>query len=324
MNRRELLTSLAAAAAVAPLDAAPAKATKADVERWMKELSNWGRWGQQDQLGTINLITPAKRKEAAGLVREGVSVSLAHPVEKKNAVDNGSPFEHRMEDAGIWAHSFVLDSYHVNYHGFAHTHIDALCHMFINGKMYNGHAPSTVTKQGASQLAISAYRDGLFTRGVLMDIPALKGKKYLDLGEAIHPEDLDAWEKKSGVKVRAGDAVLIHTGRWIRRAEKGPWDASKQCAGLYGTCAKWFKQRDMAILGSDAASDVAPSGVDGVAQPIHQLSLVAMGMPILDNLDLTAVSAQAAKSRRWEFLLTAAPLVVEGGTGSPLNPIATF
>ena len=322
MNRRQFALAAAGAAVSAP--AAPAKATKADVDRWMKELSNWGRWGKDDQIGTVNLITATKRREAAGLVRDGISVSLSHPVVKQAAADNGNPFEHRMEDAGVWASTFVVDSFHVNFHGFAHTHMDALCHMFIGGKMYNGFPASSVGKQGATKNAITGFQHGLFTRAVLMDIPALKGKKYLDLGEAIHPEDLDAWENKCGAKVRAGDAVLLHTGRWIRRAEKGPWDPAKQAAGLYGTCAKWLRQRDAAILGSDAASDVAPSGVDGVQQPIHQLALVAMGLPILDNLDLTNVAAQAAKLKRWEFLLTASPLVVEGGTGSPLNPIATF
>ncbi|MDX1981141.1 MAG: cyclase family protein [Bryobacteraceae bacterium] len=320
MKRSQFLSLAAAAALANP----PQKLSKADVDRWMKELSNWGRWGKDDQAGTVNLITPAKRKEAAALVREGVSVSMSRPVEKAKAVDNGNPFEHRMEDAGVWASTYVMDSYHVNYHGFAHSHMDALCHMFIGGKMYNGFDAKTVTRQGAGKLAVTAFQNGLFTRAVLMDIPALKGKKYLEPGEAIHPEELEAWEKKSGARVRAGDAVLLNTGRWLRRAEKGPWDLAKQAAGLYGTCARWLKQRDAAIIGSDSASDVAPSGVDGVNQPIHQLCLVAMGMPILDNLDLTEVSATAGRMKRWEFLLSAAPLRVEGGTGSPMNPIATF
>ena len=142
--------------------------------------------------------------------------------------------------------------------------------------------------------------------------------------QALYPEDLDAWEKKTGIKVRSGDVIFIRTGRWARRKAKGPWDIANNAAGLYATCAKWIKDRDVAMVGSDAASDVMPSGVNGVVQPIHQLLLNAMGVAIFDNCDLEAVSQAAAQRNRWEFMLTAAPLAVPGGTGSPLNPIATF
>ncbi len=300
------------------------KSTKADVDRWMKELSNWGRWGKEDQLGAYNLITPAKRKEAAALVKEGVSVSLARDVEKVAGPDNNNPFKHTVEDAGAYANEYYLDSYAVNYHGFAHTHMDSLCHMFHDGLMYNGFSTKELNKTGAQKLAITGFKNGILTRAILMDIPKLKGVPFLAAGTAIYPEDLDAWEKKTGVKVRAGDVVLIYTGRWAARKKNGAWEISKKAAGLHATCAKWLKQRDVAILGSDGASDVLPSQVDGVTQPIHQLVLIAMGMPILDNLDMESLSATAAKYNRYEFMLSASPLAVAGGTGSPLNPIATF
>ena len=298
--------------------------TKADVDRWMKELSNWGRWGKEDQVGTYNLITPAKRKEAAALVKEGVSVSLAHDVEKVAGPDNNNPFKHTVEDAGPYANEYYLDSYAVNYHGFAHTHMDSLCHMFHDGLMYNGFSTKELSKTGALKLAITGFKNGILSRAILMDMPKLKGVPFLSAGTAIYPEDLDAWEKKTGVKVRAGDVVLIYTGRWAARKKNGPWEISKKAAGLHASCAKWLKQRDVAILGSDGASDVLPSQVDGVTQPIHQLILIAMGMPILDNLDMEDLSAMAAKFNRYEFMLSASPLAVAGGTGSPLNPIATF
>jgi kynurenine formamidase len=316
--------------AVVPLTLALAQApsrtaTKETVDQWMTELSNWGRWGKQDQLGTLNLITPTKRKQSASLVKEGVSVSLAHDAMKEKSVDNGSPFGHEMTHTGLKPlGEFCLDTYSVNYHGYAHTHMDSICHMFLKGKMYNGFSQTEVTEKGAGKLSILNMKNGIFTRGILMDIPRLKGVKYLEPGTPIYPEDLDAWEKKAGVKVGAGDVVFIRTGRWTRRAEKGVWDIAKNGAGLYASCAKWLKQRDVAMLGSDAASDVAPSGVAGVNQPIHQLVLIAIGMPIFDNCDLEAVAEEAGKRNRWEFLLTAAPLAVPGGTGSPLNPIATF
>jgi kynurenine formamidase len=299
-------------------------ATKADVDRWMTDLSNWGRWGKADQIGSVNLITPAKRKQAAALVTEGYTVSLAHNTETAKAADNGSPFIHKMLSTG--AHpsgQFVLDEYDVSYHGLAHTHMDALCHMAWKGKMYNGIPQTTVTDEGATQLAVTGYKGGIFTRGILADIPRLRGVPYLEPGTAIYPEDLDAWEKKAQVKIGSGDVVFIRTGRWARRAAKGPWDP-KQIAGLYATCAKWLKDRDVAMVGSDAATDLMPSGVDGVVQPMHQLLLVAMGTAIFDNCDLEALGDEAAKRNRWSFLLTASPMAVTNGTGSPLNPIAVF
>ena len=299
--------------------------TKADIDRWMTELSNWGRWGKNDQMGTVNLITPAKRKEAVALVREGVSVSLARDTETVAAPDNSSPFVHKMTWTGkSTPGQFSLDEYSVSYHGYAHTHMDALCHMFYKGRMYNGFPQDSVTDKGAERDAVTAFKNGLLSRGILIDIPVLKGMPYLEPSTAIYPEDLEAWEKKAGVRVGSGDIVFIRTGRWARRAAKGPWDAAAHSAGLYASCARWLKQRDVAMVGSDAASDVMPSMVEGVAQPIHQLFLVAMGTPIFDNCDLEAVSKAAEQRKRWEFLLTAAPLAVTGGTGSPLNPIATF
>jgi kynurenine formamidase len=312
-----VLFLLIAAAATAQ---SPRHLTKADIDRWMTELSNWGRWGQADQMGTINLITAAKRKQALTVVRDGVSVSLAHNAETVKAVDNESPFGHTMTATGANAllGSYSMDTYSVSYHGWAHTHMDSLSHMFYQGKMYNGYPQTEVTEAGAHKLA------GILTRGILMDIPRLKGVPYLEPGQPIYPEDLEAWEKKAGVKVESGDVVFIRTGRWARRAAKGPWDVSKASAGLYASCAKWLKDRNVAMVGSDAASDVMPSGIDGVTQPIHQLVLIALGMPIFDNCDLEDVGDMANRVKRWEFLLTASPLAVPGGTGSPLNPIATF
>jgi kynurenine formamidase len=296
---------------------------KRDFERWFTELSNWGRWGTNDQLGALNLVTPATRKQALTLVREGVSVSLARDVEKEKAIDNGSPFVHSMDRSGTNNPGFsCADTFKVSYHGMAHTHIDSLCHMFYQGKMFNGFPQTEVTSDGAQTLDIRNLKQGILTRGILIDIPLLKKVNYLEPGTPIYPEDLDAWERKTGLKVGAGDVVLIRTGRWALRAVVGPWDG--KFAGLHGSCARWLKQRDVAVIGSDAASDVLPSGVKDVPMPIHQLSLIAMGVWILDNCDLEAVSLAAKQRQRWEFLLVVAPLAVPGGTGSPVNPIATF
>jgi kynurenine formamidase len=300
----------------------PQPLAKAEVDRLMSELSNWGRWGKTDQRGTVNLITPAVRQAAARLVTEGISVSLSRNTDPDKAIDNDVPFGHRMMIAA--GGEFNMDEFTTAYHGFATTHFDSLSHMFYRGKMYNGYSQSSITEQGAPQLAVTAFRDGLFTRGVLIDIPTLKGLPYLEPSTAIYPDDLDTWERASGIHIQPGDAVFIRTGRWARRAEKGPWDASQHSAGLFASCAKWLKQRDVALLGGDGSHDVLPSGVEGVLWPVHQILLVAMGMPLFDNCDLEELSKMAAARKRWTFLFTAAPLAVTGGTGSPVNPTATF
>ena len=300
--------------------------SKADVERLFKEVSNWGRWGKDDQLGTLNLITSEKRKQAALLVKEGFSVSLARIVEKKEAADNPSPFVQTMLKTGNEpGNQWAMDNYSVSYHGFAHTHIDALCHLIYQGKMYNGFSVKEINKSGTKKLSIHNLKHGIFTRGILIDIPKLRGVAYLEPADPIYPEELVAWENRAGIKVSSGDVVFFRTGRWARRAEKGPWSANDEgAAGLHASCAKWIRERDVAMVGSDAAMDVIPSGVPGVSHPIHLLTLNAMGVHIFDNCDLEALSRSCTKMKRWEFLITASPIAVEGGTGSPLNPIATF
>jgi kynurenine formamidase len=295
--------------------------TKATIDQWMIELSNWRRWGKDDQMGTINLITPAKRKQAMNLVREGVSFSLARDEEFEKAADDPSPFQLKMRLTGANA----ADTISVSYHGFAHTHMDALCHFFYNGKAYNDFAHSAITEKGAPRNSVINFKGGIITRGVLMDIPRLKGVDFLEPGTHIYPEDLDAWERKARMKVGSGDVIFIRTGKWALRDKQGAWDIqTRGLAGLDASCLRWLKARDVAMVGSDGAMDVLPSGVEGVVQPIHLVVLVAMGTPIFDNCDLELLGREANRRQRWEFLLTASPIAIPGATGSPLNPIATF
>lgn len=331
-TRRALVTAIALVVAMPLPVAVDARAqsrlplTVADVDKMVTELSNWGRWGDDDQLGALNLITPDKRRQAASLVREGISVSMARQVEKEQTADNPQPFVHTMLATGSDSDAqWSLDNYSVAYHGYAHTHMDSLCHLFHNGKMYNGFSQQEVGRQGAKKLSIHNIKGGILTRGILIDIPLLRGVRFLEPGTPIYPEDLDAWEKKAGLKVTSGDVVFIRTGRWLRREVMGPWNVQTQgSAGLHASCARWLKKRDVAMIGSDAASDVMPSGIPGMTHPVHLLTLHAMGVHIFDNCDLQEVSEVANRLERWDFLITAAPLVVEGGTGSPLNPIASF
>ncbi len=314
--------------AVAPQAPPIHTVTQADMDRWKVELSNWGRWGKDDQKGAINLITPAKRKEAAALVKEGISVSLAHDVLAEKAIDNPAPFENTMVDVNDVR---ALDKIAVAFHGLSVSHMDALAHHYIGGKMYNGFPQSeyVTMEKGALKGAIINVKEGVFTRAILMDIPRLKGVDYLEPGTPVYVEDLEAWEKKAGVKVSAGDALLLRTGRWARRAKLGPSDPNIR-AGLDASVIPWLRQRDVAVLGSEAALSVLPfppttqiSNKDDYL-PVHNFVIAALGVTVLDNLDLDAAGEAAAARKRWSFLVTMAPIALPRGTGSPINPTALF
>ena len=191
--------------------------------------------------------------------------------------------------------------------------------MLHNGQMYNGYSKDEVTDAGCQKLSITDVKQGIMTRGILMDIPRLKGVDYLEPGTPVYVEDLEAWEQQAGVRVQAGDVIFVRTGRW-----SVPAGAGQGSSGLHASVAPWLKARDVAIVGGDYANDALPSGVEGNFLPIHQLTIVAMGVRLFDNLDLEAVAEEAARQQRWEFLLTASPIPVEGGVGSPMNPIATY
>lgn len=290
-----------------------------EFDQMFHQIKNWGRWGPDDQLGAANLITDAKRKQAAGLVKVGIAVGLAHPPLTEAAPDNGSPFEHTMN------RGFSTDTYRVSYHGYAHSHLDALCHILYKGQTYNGHQSADVlTDKGCTKLGIQSLRNGIVTRGILIDIPLLRRLPYLEPGTPVFVEDLEAWEKKAGIKVSPGDAIFLRTGRWARREKLGPWNVGQNEAGYHASVAPWLKARGVSFLGSDDAQDVTPSLVEGVNLPVHTLAITALGIDILDNQDLEAVAATAAKLNRWEFMLTVAPVPVTGGTGFPVNALAIF
>jgi kynurenine formamidase len=285
-------------------------------------LSNWGRFGPRDQLGTLNLITPEKRAAAAKLVKSGRVVSASRPLPTRPAVDNPTPAAHHMTHTateGMGGDYFAIAS-----HGFATSHIDALCHIFHEGKLYNGYPIETVTAHGALELGIHELRDGVVSRGILLDVPRARGVPYLEAGEPIFPEDLERAERDARLRVEPGDVLLVRTGRWALREARGPWDTRTSAAGLDASCLPWLHARGVAALGSDGVSDVIPSRVEGVTMPIHSVAIVALGLHLLDNLDLEPLAVACSAETRWEFLLTLAPLVLFRGTASPVNPIALF
>lgn len=293
-----------------------------DVVALRSDLSNWGRWGPDDQLGALNLITPEITAAAAATVRAGRTVSCARPLNTEPAPDNPVPVAHHM--IGTATEGWGADYVALAPHGFATSHIDALCHIFVDGRLYNGYDTGTVTAHGATRLGIHHLHHGIVTRGVLLDIPAVRGVAALEPGEPIFPEDLEAAEARGGIRARAGDALLIRTGRWTWRDAHGPWDFASRAAGLDAACLAWLRARDVATLGSDGVSDVLPSRVDGVGMPIHEIAIVAMGLHLMDNLDLDGLAAACAAEGRSEFLFVVAPLVLRRGTASPVNPIAVF
>jgi kynurenine formamidase len=307
----------------------PTIATQADFQRAMKDVSNWGRWGKDDELGSSNLITPAKRKQAAALVKEGITVSLAHDVVEETAPDATAVLDRKLLNVSATG-SADQYQYTGTYHGIIHSHLDAVdCHVMEDGKGYNGVPMEDVKAAGGCPKgSIHAQRNGVVTRGVLFDATLLPGKAtpqgWLEPGTAIHREDLEALEKIEHVKVSPGDVMLLHTGRWKRRAALGPWKPADGYAGYHADVAYFMKERGVAFIAGDAYNDVGPSGVTGVRLPLHSLSLVALGTSIFDNLDLGDAAETAKRLNRWEFLFTAAPLRVVKGTGSPINPIATF
>lgn len=304
--------------------------TESDYQAMFKDLSNWGRWGGDDERGALNYITQDVRREAMTLAREGIAVSCALPLAVTPAPDNPTPVRHLMTGAGdIAAIAEGLQStgdyFAISPHGMATTHLDALCHVLVGGKMYNGFDASVVKSNGAEKNSIMAGKDGVVTRGVLLDIPGLKGVDYLEPPERIELEDLLAAEARQGVQVRPGDILLVATGRDARRDKFGAWSPRDPgLAGLSGTCLPFIHERGVAVLGSDGISDAMPGNPPTWPLPVHQIAIAAMGIHLIDNAQLGRLIATCRELNRYEFMLTLAPLRLERGTASPINPIAMF
>ena len=296
--------------------------TAADVDALRSQLSNWDRWGADDQLGTLNHLRPELRAAAAAGVRTGRTVSCSRPLPTEPAPENPSPATHHM--IGTHTEGGGADWIGVASHGYATSHLDALCHIFWEGRLYNGHPTETVTAHGAEQLGIHHLSGGIVGRGVLLDIPPVRGVDALEPGTPVTVDDLEAAEEATGVVVAPGDLLLVRTGRWVWHRRHGGWDPRERLAGLHASCLPWIHEREVAALGCDGVSDCHPSGIPGVRLPIHTVGIVAMGLHLIDNLDLDALAEACDQEERNDFLFVVAPLVVDGGTASPVNPLAVF
>lgn len=295
-----------------------------------EQAKRWGRWGAEDERGALNLLTAERAQRAAGLVQTGEVVACGRELAVRPAPDNPNPAMHLMTLAGDMARpgstlQASLDFVGVAFHGMAVSHIDALCHVFVGEQMYNGFPASDVRSVGARHGSIQAAFGGIVGRGILLDIPRLRGVPWLEPAAEIMPAELEAACAAQNVTPEPGDIILVATGRDARRAEHGAWGPlDPGLAGLHPECIPWLIEHDPAVLGADGVSDVLPANPHEWSMPVHQCLLVGMGVHLLDNLRLDGLAAACAGASRWEFLFTVAPLQIGGGTGSPVNPLAVL
>jgi kynurenine formamidase len=293
--------------------------TQDRVEAYFKELNNWGRWGQDDQRGTLNLVTQAKRRDALALVRTGRTVSLARDVVPRPVYMYHATFPSKRERVDV-----VLDRFDMVYHGFWITHVDALCHVAWDGELYNGRPfAESLSADGASWCPIDAFFDGITTRGVLLDVAAGRREGHVTVGHPVTPAELDATAARAGVRVQPGDVVVVRSGDaafrqahpdWVPRVSPHP--------GLHVSCLEWFREKDIAAIAWDMM-DERPSGYRGFGMSAH-LAIPFLGLVLVDNADPDRLAAACREEGRHEFLFTATPLRLVGATGAPAHPVAIF
>lgn len=308
----------------------PKHLSAADFDQLFHKVCNWGRWGVDDERGTLNYITPEQVRNAAALVRLGRTVSLSLPLNTHAGPDDRRPAIHYMVTlydvhSALGEPQFATDFMGSECHGESRTHLDALCHTAYKGKLYNGKPANSVTSNGSTIQDITTYANGIVGRGILLDIPRFRQVKWLEPGEAVSTEELEAAEKAQGVRLREGDILLFRTGHDRRRREIGPWNPGyngEGKAGLDASAILLLHERKIAAFLPDGDGETVPSRVEGVAYPIHALQIAAMGLACADNLDLEGLANLCEGEGRWEFMATAAPLRLPRGTGSLLNPIA--
>ncbi len=308
--------------------------SQSDLLGWMDSLSNWGRWGADDQRGTLNLVTPEVTLAATRLVHEGVTVSCARTWSYEAAPDAAPRRvpQHYMLSSGEGFRpgegpdrQVATDFIGVAFHGMTVTHIDSLSHFFWDGHMYNGASSQLVrTNEGATSHAIANAASGIVTRGILIDAPWLRGTDVVQPGDGVGLRDLDAARERCGVDPRPGDVLLLRTGQLGKRDREGPLAAGTGSAGPLPELLPLLRERDVAVLGSDTGNDVGPSGYERFSNPVHQVGIVALGLWILDNAWLDDLAEACLTRRQWEFLVCILPLRIPDATGSPVNPVAIF
>jgi hypothetical protein len=299
--------------------------TKEDVISYLRDRRNWGRWGKDDQLGTMNLITPEKRVKAASLVKTGRSVSLSRPFPKDPAPNNHNPAQHYMrmmeQPSGRGG---SVDFYGIFYHGRSSTHLDSLAHIWDNDGMWQGRVPTEeVSSEGSTWCGVQHWSGGVVTKGVLLDIPKLRGEPYVTLEKPVHGWELEAAAKAQGVTVEPGDAVAVYCGReaWDRDGNPLWGSIASTRPGLHASCLPFLRDNDAGVLIWDML-DHMPNEY-GLMWTVHG-AIFSYGLTLVDNALLEPLAGVCAEEGRYEFMFIVAPWVVVGGSGSPANPTALF
>jgi len=252
---------------------------------------------------------------------------MAVPINKVAGPDNPHPVAHYMAQtldclSAQGEPSFALDYLAGEIHGDCHTHIDALCHVAYKGSLYNGKDAAGINMREPGLQDITTYTNGIVSRGVLLDIPRLRGVKWLEPGEAVTASGLERCEEAEGIRLREGDVLVFRTGHHRRRLELGSWNNGydgEGKAGLHPRAISLLHERKVSAFFPDGDGEAVPSGVEGVAYPIHALQIAAMGMVCADSLNLEDVAAVCEGESRWEFMISAAPLRLPEGTGGILS-----
>ena len=297
--------------------------SKAEIDAYLKD-TNWGRWGSKSGAGAINLITPKKRLEATRLAQTGRTVSLSRPLPVEPSGENPRPAQHYMYRSDrAPGGGAAMDFYGTFYHGTSTTHIDALCHVWNSDGMWEGKDPDEIIGfEGASFATVDEWKDGILTKGILLDVPLHRGEPYVTMDKPVHGWELDDIATQQNLKIKPGDAIFVYSGREKYAAENGGiWMKSEGRPGLHASCLPFIKKTDISILGWDMM-DSAPNEYD-VPWSVHG-AIFAYGVALIDNALLEPLSVACAEEGRYEFMVTVNPLYVKGGTGSPINPIAVF
>ena len=284
--------------------------------------SNWGRWGPDDELGTLNLITTGKRLEALAGVRSGRCTSIGRDLVTRGSRRSPPSAVHLMTYDGHEP-TGANDALLLVPHGFEVTHMDALAHAYFAGSVYNGRAvAAAVPRDGIAFGSIHAARDGIVTRGVLLDVPAHRGRPFVAQEQPVHGWELAEIVEARGLTLEPGDAVCVYSGReaWQAAHPDRVYGPDPR-PGLHVSCLPFLRDHDLAVLVWDMM-DLAPNGYE-LPWAVHG-SIFAYGVALLDNALLEPLTRACAEEQRWEFMLTIAPLPVVGGTGSPANPLALF
>lgn len=297
-----------------------------------ERVNNWGRWGEDDERGTLNLITDAVVREAAGAVRGGLRVPLALPL-RQDGVQTGlipgrvNPLHTMVQiNQELFGPGTVATSDDIVTMGLqAATHWDALTHVSHSGRIYNGRPAGSITPHGRSRFSGIDTARHIVSRGVLLDVARAKDVERLPGGHAVTPEDLDEAAEFGGVSVQAGDIVLVRTGQ-VQVYLAGDKNAyGYPSPGLSVRTPEWFHARDVAAVANDTLTfEVFPPEIEGLWLPVHALHLVEMGMLQGQNWNLEELSTACAQQRRYAFLLAAMPEPFVGATGTPVAPVAVL